>query len=201
MTPPTAHLPLQGIMAGFHRFTVDEYHRLIEIGIITENDNLELIEGYVVQKMGKNPPHSCSLGLTTKLLNRLIPANWIVRVQDPITLSDSEPEPDLAVARGDARTFATHHPRPSDIGVVIEVADSSLAYDRADKTRIYGRAGIVCYWIINLVDAQIEVYTSPSGSTASPGYAQRQDYRPGDAVPFLLDGALIANIPVQELLP
>ena len=84
---------------------------------------------------------------------------------------------------------------------MIEVADSSLAGDRVDKGRIYGRAGIVCYWIVNLQDGQIEVYTSPSGPTASPGYGQRQDYRPGDAVPFLLDGALIANIPVAELLP
>jgi len=93
------------------------------------------------------------------------------------------------------------HPGPADIGVVIEVADSTLVGDRADKGRIYARANLPCYWIVNLQDGQIEVYTSPSGPMVSPGYAQHLDYRPGDSVPFLLDGVLAANIPVQELLP
>lgn len=197
MSVSTSHLPLQGVMVGFRRFTVAEYHHLIRTGFITENEPFELIEGYLVQKMGKNPPHSHSLSKTSKWLHRHATSGWYLRVQDPITLSDSEPEPDLAVARGDEDDYAARHPGPADLGLVVEIADSSLAYDRADKTRIYGRAGIVCYWIVNLLDRQIEVYSSPSGS----GYAQRRDYCVGDTVPLHLDGVLIASVPVQELLP
>jgi Uma2 family endonuclease len=122
-------------------------------------------------------------------------------VQCAITLGDSEPEPDGAVVRGDARTYLTRYPGPGDVGLVIEVADSTLAADRIDKGRIYARAGIVCYWIVNLVDRQIEVYTSPSGPTAAPAFAQQADYHVGDAVPLVLDGTTVVSIPVQDLLP
>lgn len=188
-------------MAGFHRFTVAQYERLIETGFVTEDDNLELLEGYLVPKMTKNPAHEGCIDLASDLLNSHKPSGWIVRIQEAVTLGDSVPEPDLALARGTRRSYLVRHPGPSDVGLVVEVADSSLASDRTDKGRIYGRAGIACYWIVNVADGQIEVYTSPSGPTASPGYAQRQDYLPGNALPFLLDGVPIATIPVQELLP
>lgn len=187
-------------MSGFRQFSVAEYHRLIDIGMITEDDNLELLEGYLVLKMGKNPPHECGIDLANDVFSGLKPKGWIVRIQEAITLDDSEPEPDLLLARGTPRTYAKRHPRPADIGLVVEVADSSLPSDRADKTRIYGRAGIACYWIINVQDGQVEVYTSPSGAT-TPGYARRQVYLPGDVVPFSLDGVLIADIAAHDLLP
>ena len=95
----------------------------------------------------------------------------------------------------------TRHPSPADIGLVIEVSDTTLAADRIDKCRIYARAGIVCYWIVNLNDRQIEAYTAPSGPTASPGYGQRTDYLNGDQVPLVLDGQTVAMIAVQDLLP
>jgi Uma2 family endonuclease len=188
-------------MAGFRRFSVAEYHHLIQIGILTEDDNLELLEGYLVHKMTRKPPHDSALQLLQEALSAALPKGWCFRTQSAITLSDSEPEPDGAVVRGNARTYATHHPGPSEIGLVIEVADSTLAGDRADKVRIYARAGIVCYWIINIVDSQIEVYTSPSGPTAAPTFAQRVDYRPGDQVPLVLDGVTVAQIAVHDLLP
>jgi Uma2 family endonuclease len=122
-------------------------------------------------------------------------------VQEAITLNDSEPEPDLVVARGNPRSYLRRHPQPGDIGLVVEVAESTLAGDRVDKTRIYARALLPIYWIVNLVDFQIEVYTSPSGPTATPVYAQRQDFRRGDNVPFILDGVCVTTIPVDELLP
>src|ERR1700722_1180240 len=95
--PPT--LPLLGTLAGFRRFSVPEYHRLTEIGILTEDDNVELIEGYIVLKMARNPPHDGTLHRVLKQLLKLLPAGWDVRIQSAITLSDSEPEPDLAVVR------------------------------------------------------------------------------------------------------
>lgn len=191
------HLPLQGQMAGFRRFSVAEYHKLIEIGILTEDDNLELLDGYLVHKMSRNPPHDAALQLIQETLPRLLPAGWCLRMQSAITLSRSEPEPDAALVRGNARSYARHRPTPSDIGLVIEVADSTLTSDRLDKGRIYAEAGIEIYWIVNLVDRQIEVYTSPTASA----FAQRQDYGSGADVALLLDGAVVANIPVSELLP
>ena len=188
-------------MAGLYRFSVPQYHKMIEIGVLTEDDNLELLDGYLVHKMTRNPPHDACLQLIQETLPRLLPAGWCLRMQSAITLSRSEPEPDGALVRGNARTYATHHPMPSDIGMVIEVADSTLDSDRIDKGRIYAEAGIACYWIINLVDRQIEVYTQPSGATTTPAFGHRQDYRMGDGVPLLLDAAVVGNIPVRELLP
>jgi Uma2 family endonuclease len=188
-------------MAGLYRFSVAKYHKLIEIGILTEDDNLELLDGYLVHKMTRNPPHDACLQLIQETLPRLLPAGWCLRMQSAITLSRSEPEPDAAIVRGNARTYSTQHPKPADIGLVIEVTDSTLDADRIDKGRIYAEAGIAYYWIINLVDKQIEVYTPPSGATTTPSFARRQDYRVGDDVPLLLDGAAVANIPVRDLLP
>ena len=201
MTTLTTPLPWQGMNAGFRRFSVAEYHKLIELGILTEDDNLELLEGYLVHKMSRNPPHDVTLALIQETLPRLLPAGWCLRSQSAITLAASEPEPDGAIVRGNARTYTARHPGPADIGVVIEVADSTLDGDRLDKGRIYARAGIPCYWIINLVDRQIEVYTAPSGATATPAYGQRQDFHATDDIALTLDGATVATIPVRELLP
>jgi Uma2 family endonuclease len=201
MSPTPIYLPLQGRMAGFRRFSVAEYHKLIEIGILTEDDNLELLDGYLVHKMSRNPPHDATLQLIQDCLPRLLPSGWCLRMQSAITLKRSEPEPDAAIVRGNARTYSTQHPKPADIGLVIEVADSTLDGDRIDKGRIYAEAGIAYYWIVNLVDRQIEVYTLPSTSAAVPSFTQRQDYRVGDDVALLLDSAVVANIPVRELLP
>jgi Uma2 family endonuclease len=201
MTPQAANLPLLGTLAGFRRFSVDEYHRLTEIGMLTEDDNLELIEGYLVLKMARNPPHDGTLHRVFKRLMQLLPSGWDVRIQSAVTLVDSEPEPDIAVVREDADGYTTRHPSTADVGVIIEVSDSTLAGDRADKGRIYARASIACYWIVNLVDRQVEVYTLPSGPTALPAYGQRRDYRVGDVVALDLNGRTIGTITVKDVLP
>src|SRR5262249_50065581 len=152
-------------------------------------------------KITLNPPHDATLQL---LQERLVPAvlpGWCLRIQSAITLSDSEPEPDGAIVRGPSRTYSTRHPGPADIGVVIEVSDSTLAGDRADQGRIYARAGLRCYWIVNLVDGQIEVYTQPSGPTAAPVFGQRTDYHLGGSLPLILDGTTVATVAVADLLP
>src|SRR5207237_3370846 len=136
---------------------------LLKIGVITEDDNLELLEGYLVEKMSRNPPHDGAIDLARDVLPRALPQGWWLRPQEGVTLPDSEPEPDIAIVRGNARTDLTRQPGPADIGVVMEVSDSSLDTDRDDKSRIYARAGLPIYWIINLVAGQIEVYEPPSG--------------------------------------
>jgi len=180
------------------RFTVDDYHRMIETGILDERDRVELLEGKVVLKMPRDPPHDGTLDLLRDALTRLIPSGWMSRIQQAVTLSHSEPEPDFAVVRGNKRSYLHRHPGPADIGLVVEVSDSSLDSDRDDKCRIYADAGIPIYWIVNLVDLQVEVYTNPV--TAS-GYAKRQDLDPTMSIPFILDGVILATLPVADLLP
>jgi Uma2 family endonuclease len=189
--------PPFGGPASLRRFTVAEYHKLIDIGILTDEDHDEFIDGFVVLKMRDTPSHDGTVRIVSKRLDRILPAGWDCRTQSAITLADSEPQPDVALVRGDERTYLTRHPGPADVGVVIEVSDSTLARDRGDKQRIYAAAGIVCYWIVNLVQGQVEVYTGPAGTA----YALRDDYRPGDGVPLTLDGTVVASVPVADLLP
>ena len=193
--------PFKAPVAGFHRFTVKQYQTMIDDGVVTEDDNLELLEGYLVKKMSRNAPHDGGLDLLRDALSRLLPQNWWMRVQQGVALRDSVPEPDIAVVRGNARTYLKKHSAPTDVGVVMEVSDSSLDNDRDDKTRIYSRAGLPVYWIVNLVDRQVEVFEQPSGPTLDPSYSNNRVYHPGDSVPFILDGNAIGLILVDDLLP
>lgn len=163
------------------RFTVDEYARLGESCILTEDDAVELLEGWIVPKMVRNPRHDNAVELCDEALRAVVPAAWRVRVQSAIQTSDSQPEPDLAVVRGSARARTGRHPRPDDLALVVEVADTSLDRDRGEKARIYARALIAVYWIVNLVDRQIEVYGDPSGPTAEPCYRRREIHTGTDA--------------------
>jgi hypothetical protein len=174
---------------------------MVQTGVLTENDPVELIDGWIVPKMPHNPPHDSAVELCEERLRPLIPAGWRVRIQSAITTPDSEPEPDLVVVAGTARSHSSRHPEPREIALVIEVADSSLSFDRGGKSAAYARSGIVCYWIINLVNRQLEVYTDPSGPAPSPSYRQRTDYGANTSVPLVIGGQQVALIPVSDLLP
>lgn len=187
--------------SGLRKFTVAEYHAMIEAGILTPDDPAELLEGYVVNKMPQNTPHGGAITrLNVRLLRRL-PAGWTVRIQLPVSLAVSEPEPDVAVVRGDETSYDSHHPGVSDCAILIGVADSSLVRDRRDKGRVYAAAGIPAFWVVNVADRQIEVYTDPDAATSPPAYRTRTDYRPGDAVPLVLDGRPAGGIAVNDLIP
>jgi Uma2 family endonuclease len=151
--------------------------------------------------MPRNPRHDGTIQLGMETLAGAIPQRWRLRVQLTVVLADSQPEPDFAVVRGDAQTYFNRHPLATDVGLLIEVADSSLLRDQRDKTRVYARGGIPGYWIINLVDQRIEVYTQPSGPTDAPAYASFQVYQAGDVVPLILDGMTVGAVPVTDLLP
>lgn len=183
------------------RMTVAEYHQLIQAGFLTENDKVELLNGSLVPTMPRNPPHDLAVSDLPEAIRVVLPRGWCFRGQCAITLSASEPEPDGVVARGKRRDYGTDHPGPAEIGLVIEVSDSTLSHDRSVKGPIYAEAGLTEYWIVNIPDHQVEVYTTPSGPTASPGYAHRQDYRSGDSIPFALDGLVVGQVAVRELLP
>ncbi|MCI0701498.1 MAG: Uma2 family endonuclease [Planctomycetia bacterium] len=199
-TPSHAPHPLYAV-AGFFRLTVDQYHEMIRNNTLTTDDRVELLDGYLVNKMPQNTPHaSCTQRLTHHLI-RSVPTGWVIRIQLPVTLANSEPEPDGAVIRGTDATFDHRHPNETDFGIVIEVADSSLALDRGPKAQIYARAGIPEYWIVNIPDRQIEVYTNPEVSANPLAYTTRTDYRIGDAVPLVLAGATVATLAVADLIP
>jgi Uma2 family endonuclease len=183
-----------------YRFSVEQFHRMIDAGVFGADERCELLEGVVVRKMTRNPPHDGCLYLAqTELLARL-PAGWVLRVQSAVTLPDSEPEPDLVVAAGPARQYVRRHPGPRDVGLIVEVADATLAEDRDRKSRVYARARVPMYWIINLIESQVEVYTQPRAGR-SPSYRRRQDFAPGDDLPLVLTGREVARVSVRELLP
>lgn len=181
--------------------SVAQYHAMIEAGYFNDDDRFELLEGSVVPKMSKNPRHPYATTKTRKNLEKLVPSGWYVRVQDPITTLESEPEPDVSVVRGSEDDYPDRHPSPADTGLIVEVAESSLARDRSIKKRIYARAKVPVYWIVNLVDRCVEVYTNPSGPTENPDYEPPQVYGETDHEPVVLDGREIGQIEVRAILP
>ncbi|NMF65901.1 Uma2 family endonuclease [Brasilonema octagenarum] len=144
------------------RFTIDEYHRLISLGFLTEGDRIELIRGELIQKTAKGTPHTFCTTRLCRQFDRLLGDRAVVRCQEPIILpSDSEPEPDAVIARGDEADYLAHHPYPEDILLVVEISDSTLTYDQTTKLRLYAEAGIYDYWIVNLHARQLERYSQP----------------------------------------
>jgi Uma2 family endonuclease len=195
--PPTAPVPATyGRDPTTYRFTVAQYERMVDLGIIDDRSAVELLEGYVVLKMPQNPPHSVCVQRVNRVLLRAVPAGWDFRPQSPIRLADSEPEPDFAVVRGTADDYAARHPEPADIGLLIEIANTSLQRDTTDKTRVYANAGVGAYWVVDVTNRVIHVYRQPTAG----GYTARAQYGTADAVPFELDGTHVADIPAADLL-
>jgi Uma2 family endonuclease len=183
-----------------YRLSVEQYHAMIDAGVLGKNDKVELLEGLLVCKSMQKPPHPTAIELAREALQPRLPREWSVRTQAPITTKESEPEPDVAVVLGPIRRYRAAHPRPGDIAQVIEVSDTTLAEDRDVKLRIYARARLPVYWIINLVDGQVEVYTEPRRGR-DPTYRRRQVFRAGENVPLIIDGQDLGIIPVRDLLP
>ena len=181
------------------RFSVEQYHRMIASGAFTENDGLELLDGWVVVKMAKGPAHEYTTGRVEDFLRERVPDGWHMRNQAPVTLSRSEPGPDLAVVRGDRAAYRHRHPETPDVALVVEVSDTSLAADRL-KGRLYGQAGIAEYWIVNLPDRCVEVYTDPAEGAES-GYGSCAVIREADEVRLVIEGEECRPLAVAALLP
>jgi Uma2 family endonuclease len=171
---------------------------MIQEGVLERRDRVELIEGLLVVKLSKNPPHIVAGNIGREALARIAPPGWHVAKEDPIMVSDwSEPEPDLALIRGQPRDYLQRHPTAAEVALVVEIAESSLSTDRSEMGRIYAASGIPYYWIVNLIDRQVEVYTGPGPA----GYQSRQDLKPGQDVPVVVDGVEVGRIPVADILP
>ena len=144
------------------RFTLEDYHRLAELGFFTEDDRVELIRGEIMQMAAKGTAHTnCCRDLLEELAG-LVTGRAKLQCQDPIILSsNSEPEPDFAILRKRADNYRFSLPKPEDVFLVIEIADSTLNYDREVKLPLYAEAGISDYWIFNLIDNHLEAYSQP----------------------------------------
>jgi Uma2 family endonuclease len=180
------------------RFSVDEYHRMIEAGILGENDRVELLDGWILEMSPIGPPHSTCVSLICSALQERLPSGFVIRAQSPITLENGEPEPDVTVARGNIRDYRDHHPTGPEIALVVEVADTSLEFDRVQKKRQYALAGIPEYWIVNLIDRQLEAFRDPS---AIGDYHNRQLIDSDGRIEFLINGACSQQMAVADLLP
>ena len=160
-----------------HRFTVPEYDRMIDLGILKEDARVELIRGEIVAKMPTGDLHAACVKRLNRLLGSLAGDRAIVSVQDPIRLADSEPEPDLALLRPRDDFYASGKPVPPDVLLLIEVSDTSLDDDREVKGPLYAENGIAEYWIVNLVDRCLEVHRGPQPNGS---YADVRTLRPGE---------------------
>ena len=182
-------------------WTRKEYDTLVKSGFFNADEPIELLGGQLIVAEPKGSPHSTAVALTVEALRLAFGPGWLVRVQDPIALdAESEPEPDVAVVPGSARDYLAEH--PASPALLVEVAESSLAFDRGHKGSLYARAGIADYWIVNLVEAVLEVYRAPAlDRSAEFGwrYLDVQALRPGATVaPLARPDVTVA---VADLLP
>ncbi|MBE9070325.1 Uma2 family endonuclease [Leptolyngbya cf. ectocarpi LEGE 11479] len=164
------------------RWNVDEYHRMAESGVLAECDRTELLAGQVILMIAKGTPHVTALRLLATALDKeLANQPFFVSTQDPIQLdSYSEPEPDLAIVKGNFLDYAAHHPTPKDICLIVEVADSTLKQDCEVKDKLYAQAGITDYWVLDLPHRQLHVFRSPTvtGYTSHLILTQNQKISP-----------------------
>jgi Uma2 family endonuclease len=178
-----------------------EYERLVDLGAFRPGERLELVGGALVVREPQGGPHATAVGLVEDALRLAFGTGWTVRAQSPIALDeDSEPEPDIAVVPGTRRDHK--HAHPSHPVLVVEVAESSLEFDRGEKASLYARAGIADYWIVNLVAQALEVYRDPVPAPLAPyghRYGATITLGAGDRVSPL--SAPTVAVPVADLLP
>ncbi len=184
------------------RISVEKYEAMMASGAFTKRDRLELIEGSLVEKMTQNPPHSVIVGVCDDVIRAALPRGWHVRQEKPFRIPsrDSMPEPDVSVTRGGRTDWLRRHPAPEDVALVVEVADPSVEGD-CDMALTYGGGGIPVYWIVNVRDRQLEVYSVPSGPAEPIGYRHCEVLSPGDSVSLAIEGHEVARIPVADFLP
>ncbi len=173
-----------------HRWTVEEFEAGIERGVIEESDAVELLDGYITEKMSINTPHAFATdALSGMLYTNLAGKGYAIGIQNPVKLSEtSRPEPDLRVAKGPLRQYLTRIPTADDILWLGEVADSSIDIDRVFKLPMYAVAGIPEYWIININASQIECNTDPQPDGT---YDTKRTYKKGETIQHDLLGEIV----------
>jgi Uma2 family endonuclease len=187
-------------MGASRHVSVEEYHRMIDCGFFVNDDRFELLEGGIVPRPTRDPPNATTMQLVRRALESRLPPGWHVRTQSGFTTEDSEPEPAVAVVRGGPQDYVVRHPGAADAAVVVEVSNARLDLDRSIKRRLYARAGVTAYWIVNLCDLRVEVYKDPRKSEAGASYLRQEKSLPGQTVSLRVGGVDLL-IPVDDILP
>lgn len=192
--------PLTGNFNGqnlkLRKITVKEYDAMIESGVFDENDQMELLNGAIVEKMTKGTKHSAATDRIARIFYRHVGEQAFVRNQNPVWLDEfSEPEPDIVLAKPNDDEFENSHPTPEEIYLIVEVSDSTLNYDRNAKGEAYARAGIRQYLVLNVPEKLLEDYRNPSAD----GFRSKQTYRAGQT--FSLVAFPDVSLAVDDFLP
>src|SRR5580765_8470492 len=178
-----------------HRFTTTDYYRMAETGVLRPDQRVELLDGEIIDMSPIGPSHASVVKRLNHHFAQMARGRWLIAIQDPAHLDEhSEPQPDLMLVKVTPDFYSFKHPEPSDVYLLIEVADTSLSYDRERKLPAYGRAGIPEVWIVNLDDPCVEVYREPHLT----GYSSCAIFRAGDKVSPLM--FLDSVLDVAELL-
>jgi Uma2 family endonuclease len=179
------------------RFTVDEYYRMTELGILRAGERVELIEGEIIQMEAIGSRHAGCVNRLTQLFVRGVGDRGIVAIQNPVRLSDlSEPEPDVAVLKPRPDTYASAHPGPAEVLLIVEVADTTVGFDRGTKAPLYARCGVAEYWLVDINADQVEVHRTPSSDA---GYRDVRVHRRGEILRPLAFPEL--EVPTAAILP
>jgi Uma2 family endonuclease len=203
--PPTAEDAVSALDATaapsvldhLYQMSVDEYERLADAEFLKDR-RVELINGWLVRKMTTKPPHVVAVDATREAIAGILPPGWWPREEKPVRIPDfDEPEPDVSVVRGSRQDYRSRHPGPGDIEFIVEASDTSPSWDRREKLSAYARANVPTYWILNLVDRQLEVFTSPT----SDGYQTSEVFGADDRAAVVIDGVTVGLITVADLLP
>ena len=178
------------------KFTVEEYYRMAEAGILQPDERVELVNGEILIMPPIGEPHAVGVDNLTLSLAEIARGRFVVRIQNPVRLNDgSELQPDCAVLRLRQDSYRDSHPGPSDVLLIVEVSDTTLSYDRQVKAALYAQAGIAEIWVMNLQENCVEVFTQPGPE----GYGQQALFLRGDVIsPSMLPGVEFA---VEDLLP
>jgi len=208
MPPAPAPIPLVPIVSvadpsltldDLYRLSVDEYEQMGRAGLL-EDARVELIDGLLVQKMPPDPPHVSVVELTRAALQPFLPAGWHFREEKPVRLPKfNMPEPDLVIVRGTIRDYLDHHPGPDEVALLVEVAYSSITRDRKAKLAVYAGSGIAEYWIVNVTEEKLEVYSDPDADQRI--YKNQRDFGRDRSVPLSVEGRELGQVQVSDLLP
>jgi len=175
-----------------HKFTVQQYHKMVESGILTEDDRVELIRGEIIEMSPIGTKHAACVNRLINLLVQLLGKRVIVAAQNPIALNDnSQPQPDVALLKPRDDFYATAHPQPQDIFLLIEVADATIIYDREEKIPLYAEANIIEVWLVDINEQIVEVYQQPTAA----GYQHIQKFACGEilSIPSFADVTITVN--------
>jgi Uma2 family endonuclease len=183
-----------------YRLSVAQYDAMARLGVLTKQDRVELFDGILVERRPKSQRQHATRWMIVHSLSFTLPQGWFAVTNWPVVLTRSEPEPDVMVIRGSIDDYGRRKPGPGDVALVVEVSDSTYA-DDLNRRAYYAESGITVYWIANIRERRIEVYSDPTGPGETPEYRTRLDHGWDDSVPLIVDGQVAARFAVRDLLP